>query len=463
MPCSDRVAPELPRGSLAHDETARLVGDPEQLVDAGAPAVARTAALVAALATEELDSGGVGHAEGEQLGRVGMVGRPAGGADAAHESLGEHAVEDRGQQVRLAAHVLQPGDGGGRVVGMQGREDEMPGEGGLDGDLGRLQIADLTDHDHVGVLPDDVTEPGREGEADLRPDRDLVDAFQLVFDRVLDGDDLEVRAVDLVEAGVERGGFPGAGGTRDQDNAVGPVDQRLEGLRGGSRKAQPVERQEDRRAVQESHDDGLTVDRGHGGDADVHPPASGRRDADTSVLRQATLGDVQLGHDLDARGQRGLQPPRGSFLVVQQPVDAVAHAQAVLEGLDVDVGRVGGERFLDQEVDQAHDRGLERHVAEVIDVVLRGRVAVGGRPHPLDDPLQRGVGAVRSLDRLEDRRGRGHAEPDGHAEGLPQIVEQQWIGGLRRRHRDRRPVDRDRTGEVLAQILGRQLLDQGRG
>ena len=69
-----------------------------------------------------------------------------------------------------------------------------PVSDGLDGDLGRLQVADLADQDHVGVLAQDVAQAGGEGQADLGLHRDLVHALELVLDRVLDGDDLARRA-----------------------------------------------------------------------------------------------------------------------------------------------------------------------------------------------------------------------------------------------------------------------------
>ena len=63
---------------------------------------------------------------------------------------------DRGRdQKRRHAHVAQPRDRAGRVVGVQRAEHHVAGERGLHGDLGRFQVADLADQDLVGVLPQD--------------------------------------------------------------------------------------------------------------------------------------------------------------------------------------------------------------------------------------------------------------------------------------------------------------------
>ena len=76
---------------------------------------------------------------------------------------------------------------------MDRREDEVPGEGGPEADLRRLLVADLADHDHVGVLPQERPERRGEGQADLGLDLDLVHPLELVFDRVLDGADVGLR------------------------------------------------------------------------------------------------------------------------------------------------------------------------------------------------------------------------------------------------------------------------------
>ena len=78
----------------------------------------------------------------------------------------------------------------------------------------RLLVADLADHDDVRVLPEEGAQRAREREPDLRLDVHLVDALNLVLDRILGGEDVEVRLVDPVDARVERRRLAGAGRAR---------------------------------------------------------------------------------------------------------------------------------------------------------------------------------------------------------------------------------------------------------
>ena len=141
--------------------------------------------------------------------------------------LGSHhgPADGGGHQVVLHPHVQHAGDAAGRVVGVQRAEHQVARERGLDGDARGFQVAHFADHDDVRVLADDRTQRVREVEADLRLRLDLVDAFDLVFDRVLDRDDLDVRLVQLGQRGVQRGGLARAGGAGDQQDAVRAVDE----------------------------------------------------------------------------------------------------------------------------------------------------------------------------------------------------------------------------------------------
>ena len=67
----------------------------------------------------------------------------------------------------------------------------------------------------------------REGQADAGLDVDLMDAAYLVFDRIFGREDVAARVVYLVQTSVEGGGLAAAGGTRDEDDAVGALHERV--------------------------------------------------------------------------------------------------------------------------------------------------------------------------------------------------------------------------------------------
>src|SRR5439155_6805004 len=108
----------------------------------------------------------------------------------------------------------------GRVVRVQRAEHQVSGQRGANRDLRRLEVANFTHHDDVRVLAQDVAQADGKGQADVRAHRDLVDSFELVLDRLLDGNDAFVHRIDGAEAGVKGGGFAGARGSGDQHGVV---------------------------------------------------------------------------------------------------------------------------------------------------------------------------------------------------------------------------------------------------
>ena len=212
-----RAAAELAGGEAGVDHLAHLVIDEEQLEDAHPALETIVAAFVAADGSE---NGGLGDARGIQREGAhflfGEFGRAfADGAEFPDEALGEHRAHGGGDEEGFHADVGETRDGGRRVVGVQGGENQVAGERGVDGDVGGLRIPDLTDHDDVGRLAQHGAQGRCEGHADVGLDHHLVDAGKLVFDRILHGDDLFVGFVDDVETGVKRGGLAGAGGSGD--------------------------------------------------------------------------------------------------------------------------------------------------------------------------------------------------------------------------------------------------------
>ena len=144
-------------------------------------------------------------------------------AQPACEPLRQHADRSRGRQERLDAHLGQARDRAGGVVGVQRAQHEVAGQRGFDGDLGGLVVANLTDHHDVGVAPQDRAQAGGERQARLDVDLHLVDALQAVLDRVLDGDDVLARLVELVERAVEARRLTRTGRAGDDDGAVRPL------------------------------------------------------------------------------------------------------------------------------------------------------------------------------------------------------------------------------------------------
>src|SRR5215211_3971721 len=106
----------------------------------------------------------------------------------------------------------------------------MACKGRLDADLGRVLVTYLAYHHYVGVGAQDVPQAGGEGQADRGVDLHLVEAWYLVFDRVLDGYDVLLRGVQLFEGRVERRGLARAGRSRNQGGPVRPAEDGLETL-----------------------------------------------------------------------------------------------------------------------------------------------------------------------------------------------------------------------------------------
>ena len=335
---------------------------------------------------------------------------------------------------------------------MQRAEHHVAGERGVDRHLGRLQVADFADQDHVRVVPQDRPQGVGEAEADLGVRLDLADARLVVLDRVLDGDDLGRLVLDLVERRVQRGGLAGAGRAGDEHDPVRPVDELLE--RAVDVREHPAGLEVERHAalVEQPHDDAFAVDHRDDRHADVDLTAL-HLHLDAAVLRQPLLGDVEPGHDLQPADDRGLEPVdlRRQVLQLQQAVDAVADLDPRLLDLDVDVRRPLVGRLDEDLVDEVDDRGL---------LGLLGHLGVVGLDvlEELDLVVLAGLGQGRDgvaadpevgLDEPGDLAGRGEHRHDVQAGERLQLVEgvgvERVAGGD-----DERPVVPGDGHEVLA-------------
>ncbi|MNX75596.1 hypothetical protein D3C86_1070770 [compost metagenome] len=264
----------------------------------------------------------------------------------------------------------------------------MPGQRGLDRDARRLDVADFTDHDHVGVLAQDGAQARREGHADLGIDLGLAHAVDGVFDRVLDRQDVASRVVQQRQTGIEAGRLARAGRACDQDDAVGLAQGGAKRVQRHRVHAEVFQPQVGLILVEDAQHHPLARPRRQGRDPHVQRlAAQGQRDA--PVLRHALFGDVQPRHDLDARHQQGRDARVQAEAFAQDAVHPHPHDQGALIGLQVDVRSPGPHRLGDDAVDHADDRG-----------VVGGVQQVGGGGQVLDQAVE----ARRHLHLLIARR-----------------------------------------------------------
>ena len=104
----------------------------------------------------------------------------------------------------------------------------------------------------------------------------------------------------------------------------------------------------------------------------------------------------------------------GLIRLVQHAVVAVADAQAILERLDVDVGRQGLDGAGDDAVHQADDRRFAGEILQPLGVFLQRfggrRVGVGRLVAVGIEPVERGIELHRQSDQQIDRHARSAAD-----------------------------------------------------
>ena len=204
------------------------------------------------------------------------------------------------------------------------------------------------------------------------------------------------------------------------------------------------------RAVEQTDRDALAVDAGRRRDAHVDVLA-GDLAADAAVLRQALLGDVEAGHDLDAREDRVDVVAVGALDLQQVAVDAVADDQVFLARLDVDIRGALLDRLEHQRVDPADDRRL---VGEVEDVGELLGLAVHRRSSPSPSSTPPLLARVDLVDGLDDLRRRHDHRQDLGAERAPHVVERVHVERIGDRHLH---AARRRRGGWASAVLAREV------
>ncbi len=184
--------------------------------------------------------------------------------------------------------------------------------------------------------------------------------------------------------------------------------------------------------VEQAQHDALAVAGGHGGHAHVHGTA-GDPEADAAVLGQALLGDVEARHHLDARYQQRRHRALRLQNLAQHAVHAEPHAEAVLVGLDVDVGGVFLDGLGQHRVDETDDRRIVLALEQVgrLGKPLGQAGEVGLTLDALDNGARLAAAALVGLgEQLVEGGRRGALDDEGQAGEAPQLRHRGGRGAL---------------------------------
>ncbi len=357
-------------------------------------------------------------------------------------------MHGRGDQVGIHPHIAQAHGAPGRIIGMQGAEHEMAGHRGLDRDLGRLTIAHLAHHHHVGIMPQHARQRAREGQPDLGVHLGLRDPVQLILNRVLERNDLARAGIQATEAGIQGGTLAATGGARHKENPVRPRDVGFEQRAMVFREAQ-VAQVKQHRGRQNADHDILAMRRRHHRDAQIVLAASDPH-ARASVLRQAPLHNVEMRHQLDATDDGRIEMPdiARHAHVIQHPINAPSNRHPVTVGLEMDIRGAVIDRVVQHLVDQPHHGGVLGLPIEIVRLL--------GPLHHLafralgQDALNRlGPHPVIAVQGLADVAATGQHPLDMTAQVGLNILRGGDIEGIRHRHSQAAAVILDRHHVVM--------------
>src|SRR5579871_100701 len=281
-------------------------------------------------------------------------------ADNANEALRQNTVQGRDEIVRLDAHVNEAANDVGHVIGVNGGENEVAGEGGLNGDLRGFLVADFADHDFVGVVAQDGAQSAGESQAFFLVDGTLRNAAKLIFDGVFNRDDFVFVGFDFVDGGVERSGFTGTGRTGDENHAIRLANVAAEAAHLVGGETNDVETQALKLfgkgfLVEDAKHGVFAVAGRHDGDTQVNKAAFVFH-AEAAVLRNTALGNVEIAEHLDARND-GRMPVfgNGRHGVLENAVNTVFDGDFAVTRFNVNVACAALEGGEDDGFDQFND------------------------------------------------------------------------------------------------------------
>ena len=234
----------------------------------------------------------------EEIGRR-VIGRFARRADLSRKPLGDKTQHRRGKQKGLDTHVQQAHHTARAVVGVQGRQHQVSRQRRLDRNPRRLLVANLPDHDHVGILTQDRAKRPHERQADRLADLNLIDKRQLILHGVFDRHDIGGFVPQQIEGRVKRGGLAASGRAGHEHQTVRIADHRFDCGPVLPVYAEILELEAQVTLVENPDDDLFSKHGRHARYAQVDLMLV-RDDVNTPFLRQPFFGDIHPADDFDA-------------------------------------------------------------------------------------------------------------------------------------------------------------------
>ena len=139
----------------------------------------------------------------------------------------------RGHEEWFRPHINQTVDGAWGVVGVDGGENQMPGQGGSDGNLCSLRISNFSHHDDIGRLTEEGSQGPGKGETNFFIHLNLIDPFHVVLDGILYSEDVDIRGIETGEGRIEGSGLSTSRGSCHQEDSVGIFQSCVKATQGG--------------------------------------------------------------------------------------------------------------------------------------------------------------------------------------------------------------------------------------
>lgn len=115
----------------------------------------------------------------------------------AGKSLVDDKLETRDDEEWIDTKIDETLDGIDRGIGMDGGEYEMSRNRRLNGEVSRIGVTNLSDHDDIRILTQETPESVREIESDLWIDLTMIGSFDTVLDRILKSGDVFFLGIEV--------------------------------------------------------------------------------------------------------------------------------------------------------------------------------------------------------------------------------------------------------------------------